>query len=28
LKRCLRSAPEESTEYRRATNRLAVLERH
>jgi tetratricopeptide (TPR) repeat protein len=28
LKRCLRSAPEESTEFRRATNRLAVLERH
>jgi len=28
LRRCIRSAPEESSEYRRATNRLAVLERH
>jgi len=28
LKRCIRSAPEESSEYRRATNRLSVLERH
>jgi tetratricopeptide (TPR) repeat protein len=28
LKRCVRSAPEESSEYRRATNRLAVLKRH
>jgi tRNA A-37 threonylcarbamoyl transferase component Bud32 len=28
LKRCLRSAPEESSEYHRATNRLSVLERH
>jgi tetratricopeptide (TPR) repeat protein len=28
LKRCVRSAPEESSEYRRATNRLAALERH
>jgi tetratricopeptide (TPR) repeat protein len=28
LKRCISSAPEESSEYRRATNRLSVLERH
>jgi tetratricopeptide (TPR) repeat protein len=28
LKRCVRSAPEESSEYRRATNRLARLQRH
>jgi predicted Zn-dependent protease len=28
LKRCIKSAPAESNEYRRATNRLAVLERH
>jgi len=28
LKRCVRSAPEESSEYQRATNRLAQLEAH
>jgi tetratricopeptide (TPR) repeat protein len=28
LKRCVRSAPEESSEYQRATNRLAELEAH
>jgi hypothetical protein len=28
LKRCLRSAPEESSEYQRATNRLNALEGH
>jgi tetratricopeptide (TPR) repeat protein len=28
LKRCVRSAPQESSEYRRATNRLAALMRH
>jgi tetratricopeptide (TPR) repeat protein len=28
LKRCIRSAPEDSSEYQRATNRLAALEAH
>ena len=28
LKRCVRSAPEDSSEYQRATNRLAALEGH